>query len=93
MVEIEGETFSKRVQHFATCLRGTNAYWFKQRNRLTAMVFFTHSAADMQWPELAHLIFPYNPTDKTCRKQAVIENPAIADWFFYQRIQHFAEYF
>ena len=38
MVGQEGEAFSKRVQHFATSLRGTNAYWFKQRTRLTAMV-------------------------------------------------------
>ena len=37
MVGANGEMFSKRVQHFATSLRGTNAYWFKQRNRLTAM--------------------------------------------------------
>ena len=57
MVGANGEMFSKIVQHFATSLRGTNAYWFKQRNRLTAMVdalglptvFFTHSAADMQY--------------------------------------------
>ncbi len=82
-------------------MRGTNAYWFKQRSRLTAMVdtvglptvFFTHSAADMQWPELARLICPHNPTDKNCRKQALIENPAIADWFFCQRIQLFLKYF
>ena len=47
----------------------------------------------MQWPELAHLICQHNPTDKNCRKQAVIENPAIADWFFCQRIQLFLKYF
>ena len=101
MVGQEGEAFSKRVQHFATSLRGTNAYWFKQRTRLTAMVdtlglptlFFTHSVADMQWPELAQLIYPHNPADKICRKKAVIENPAIADWFSYHRVQLFLKYF
>lgn len=63
---------SKRVQHFATSLHGTNSYWFKQRSRLTAMVdtlglptvFLTHSSTDMQWLELAHLICPHKPIDK-----------------------------
>ena len=92
MVGRGGETFSKRMQHFATSVRGTctNSYWFKQSSRLTAMVdtlglptvFFTHSAVDMQRPELARLICPH-PTDKNSCKQAVIDNPAIADWFFH----------
>ena len=61
MIGHEGEAFSNRVLHYATTLRGTRQYWFKQRSRLIAMVdtlglptvFFTHSAADLQWPELA----------------------------------------
>ena len=51
MVGREGEAFSNRVLHYATSLRGTRQYWFKQRSRLIAMVdtlglptiFFTHS--------------------------------------------------
>ena len=58
------ETFSNRVLHYASSLRGTKQYWYRQRSRLLSMVdtlglltiFFTHSAADLQWPELAHLI-------------------------------------
>ena len=38
MVGREGETFSNRVLHYATSLRGTRQYWFKQRSRLIAMV-------------------------------------------------------
>ena len=61
MVGREGEAFSNRVLHYAASLRGTRQYWFRQRSRLIAMVdtlglptvFFTHSAADLQWPELA----------------------------------------
>ena len=53
MIGHEGEAFSNRVLHYATTLRGTRQYWFKQRSRLIAMVdtlglptvFFTHSAA------------------------------------------------
>ena len=66
MVGREGETFSNRVLHYASSLRGTKQYWYRQRSRLLSMVdtlglptiFFTHSAADLQWPELAHLICP-----------------------------------
>ena len=50
MVGREGAVFSSRVLHFASSLRGTRQYWFKQRSRLIAMVdtlglptvFFTH---------------------------------------------------
>ena len=87
MVGSENEAFSNRVLHFATSLRGTRPYWFKQRSRLIAMVdtlglptvFFTHSAADTQWPELANLICAHNPSSKSERIQAVVSNPAIAD--------------
>ena len=101
MVGREGETFSNRVLHYATSLRGTRQYWFKQRSRLIAMVdtlglptvFFTHSAADLQWPELARLICCDNPDSSSARNKAVQENPAIADWFFYQRIVKFIDAF
>ena len=52
-------------------------------------VFFTHSAADLQWPELARLICPENPESRSKCNEALVENPAIADWFFYQRITLF----
>ena len=42
-------------------------------------IFFTHSAADFQWPELAELICPDNPYSRSARAKAVIENPALAD--------------
>ena len=66
MVGHEGEFFTHRVMHFASSLRGTSQFWFKQRIRLISMVdtlgmptvFFTHSAADGQWPKLARLICP-----------------------------------
>ena len=47
----EGEFFTDRVMHFASSLRGTSQFWFKQRSRLISMVdtlemptvFLTHS--------------------------------------------------
>lgn len=56
-------------------------------------IFFTHSAADLQWPELAHLICPEDPDSLASRVKAVNENPALADWFFCHRVQKFVEAF
>ena len=56
-------------------------------------VFFTHSAADPQWPELARLICPNNPNSSTARAKAVIETPALSDWFFYHRVIEFIKAF
>ena len=101
MVGRQGEAFSSRVLHYASSLRGTKQYWQRQRSRLLSMVdtlglptvFFTHSAADLQWPELARLICPDNPDSRTARAKAVIENPALADWFFYHRVMEFVKVF
>ena len=62
--DMVGTSFSSHVYHYAGSLRGTCPYWMKQRSCLIAMVytlghptvFFTYSAADLQWPELAKLI-------------------------------------
>ena len=97
MVGRQGEAFSNRVLHYASSLRGTKQYWYRQHSRLLSMVdtlglptiFFTHSAADLQWPELANLICPDDPDSRSSHAKAVIENPAISDWFFYYRVQEF----
>ena len=101
MVGRQGEAFSSRVLHFASSLRGTKQYWQRQRSRLLSMVdtlglptvFFTHSAADLQWPELAQLICPNNRDSRTARTKAVIDNPALSDWFFYHRVMEFLKAF
>ena len=88
-------SFPNCVCNFAGSLGGTGHYQMKQRSHMIAMVdtlglptaFFTHSAADFQWPELAKLICPDSAEDEDARKQAVIENPAVADWFFCERFQ------
>ena len=100
MVGAEECSLTNRVMHFATSLRGTRQYWMRQRTRLTTMVdtlgmptvFFTHSAVDIQWPELANLVCS-NPSDKKSHSQAIIQNPATADWFFYERVIQFMKYF
>uniref|UniRef100_A0A1X7U4Y7 Helitron helicase-like domain-containing protein n=1 Tax=Amphimedon queenslandica TaxID=400682 RepID=A0A1X7U4Y7_AMPQE len=81
-------------------LHGTRQYWLRERNHLITMIdtlglptIFTHSAADHQWPELAHLICPEDPEDKQACVKGVIDNPALADWCFYYRIQKFVDAF
>ena len=56
-------------------------------------VFFTHSAADGQWAELARLICPDKKDSSSSCSKAVSDNPAIADWFFYNRISKFVDTF
>ena len=89
------EHFSNRVLRYAANLRGTRQYWFQQRSKLFAMVdtldmptvFFTHSAADFHWPELAVVL--QNDSEEFNQREAVVNNPAIADWYFYHRVQKF----
>ena len=56
-------------------------------------IFFTHSAADLQWPELAELIYPDDPDSSSSCNKALQENPAISDWFFHHRIEKFIDAF
>ena len=54
---------------------------------------FTHSAVDHVWPELAQLICPEEPDSKKTHVKAVVDNLALADWFFFHRIQKFMDTF
>ena len=80
-----GEEFSSRVIHYASSLRGTKQYWFHQRSRLIAMVdtlglptiFFTHSAADLQWPELTRLICPEDSNSTTAHLSKTLHLPTV----------------
>ena len=55
--------------------------------------FFTLSAADLQWPELANLLDIDEPHNSTARAKAVVENPCLTDWFFYNRVMKFMDMF
>ena len=86
MVGHIGDNLSSCVLHYASSLRGTRQYWIQQRKRLIAMVdnlgtptIFIHSAADFHWPGLGSMI----NSQAGRQRRAVIENPAIADQFFY----------
>ena len=56
-------------------------------------IFFTHSAADLHWPELTQLTSPENGYSRSNQNEALIENPATSDWFFYHKIEEFIKTF
>lgn len=58
----------------------------------TLGIFFTHSAADSQWPDLAKLLCPDNPTNRQ-RRETVVANPALADWYFYQQVHLYMKHY
>ena len=82
------------------CIADPGHNW-PEHSRLIAMVdilglltiFFTHSAADLQWLELARLICPDDPDSSSSSSKALQENPAIANWFFHHHIEKFVDAF
>ena len=78
MVGHEGEFFTHRVMHFASSLRGTSQFWFKQRSRLISMV------DTLGMPSLTMLLMASGlswlaSSVQTIRGKAVSDNLAIAD--------------
>ena len=92
-------TFISKISRYVANVAGSNAYWYKVREDLKAIVttvgtptfFFTFSSADMHWPELHKLFGNENSTNEE-RRQAVISNPHIVDWFFTQRLESFIKH-
>ena len=96
--------FMSKVSRYVANIAGTNAYWHKVKEDLKAIVtsvgtptfFFTFSSADMHWPELHTLFYNNSDTNLTTsseeRRQNVINNPHIVDWFFTQRLDNFIKY-
>ncbi len=97
--------FMSKVSRYVGNIAGTNAYWNRVREELKAIItsvgaptlFFTFSCADMHWPEL-HALFKAGTdceTDNSTseeRRQNVINNPHVVDWFFTQRLESFVKH-
>ena len=89
-----------KLSRYVGNILGSNAYWQKQKQDLrtivskkgTGTIFFTFSAADMHWEEL-HALFHKNPAQLSSqeRRQNVINNPHLTDWFFVQRLENFIQ--
>ena len=97
---LQGHIINKMSRYVANIL-GSNAYWAKQKDDLKAIIgrkgagtiFFTFSAADMHWPEL-HGFFSSDSANLTHleRRQNVIDNPHLIDWYFVTRIESFIKH-
>ena len=53
-------------------------------------VFSTHSAADLKWPELAHLSCPEEPDSSASQSKALIKKNS---WFSYDHLHKFIDVF
>ncbi|CAB4008934.1 Hypothetical predicted protein, partial [Paramuricea clavata] len=97
--------FMSKVSRYVGNIAGTNAYWNRVREELKAIItsvgaptlFFTFSSADMHWPEL-HALFKTDTDNELgnstsdVRRQNVINNPHVVDWFFTQRLESFVKH-
>ena len=97
--------FMSKVSRYVGNIAGTNAYWNRVREELKAIItsvgaptlFFTFSSADMHWPEL-HALFNADTDNELgnstseVRRQNVINNPHLVDWFFTQRLESFVNH-
>jgi hypothetical protein len=97
----------RKMIRYGAKLRGTRAYWHARRNELIDMIrvkgsphlFFTLSAADLQWPDL-HRFMPSeipvpegdNATARRQRRLALERNPHIAASYLDQRVQLFMKH-
>ena len=92
------DVFLSKISRYVANIADTNAYWHRAREDLKAIVInagittfcFSFSSGDMHWSEL-HDLF-----GKKCqniiaeeRRQNLINNPHLVDWYFTQRLDSF----
>ena len=91
---------ANRIMRFGEGLRGSRQFWNARRSELTDMIkqigtqgliFFTFSAADLQWPELHKLMPSSGDAEASAKRhhQNIVDNPHIAVWFFNKRFEIF----
>ncbi|KAI3949440.1 hypothetical protein MKX01_000088 [Papaver californicum] len=100
MVSSKDSRLISRVSYCAKQIQGIRAYCYTRLKELLAMVkqlgpptiFFTLSAAYLQWPELYAFLDPtgtletLDPREQRREKARLLnENPLIASWFFQKR--------
>ncbi|OBZ66500.1 hypothetical protein A0H81_13517 [Grifola frondosa] len=108
MLQEGDELLANRMIRYGAHLRGTRAYWLVRRSELIDMihikgsphVFFTLSAADLQWPDL-HKHMPEEiqvpegdeASARRQRRLALNNNPHLAAAYLDQRVQIFLKHF
>ena len=99
MLQESSKALAARIRKSAATLTGTPPYWGARSRELSAMIrqigtphaFVTHSAADIQWPDL-HVHMPSHPDPGATEAErqrfnykSINENPALAAWWFQRR--------
>ncbi|KAE8745030.1 hypothetical protein FOCC_FOCC008342 [Frankliniella occidentalis] len=88
------------IMYHCCDIRGTKAYWKMRAKELIQMieqlgmptVFFTLSAADLQWPGLFKLLAPDVPLESlsdAMRRDLVSKHPILVDKYFAERVKSF----
>ncbi|KAJ3525773.1 hypothetical protein NMY22_g10434 [Coprinellus aureogranulatus] len=104
MLKEKDESIVSKMMRYGEDLRGTRAYWAARRAELVDVmkvkgsphIFFTLSAADLQWPDL-HQHMPNSgdggPSTRQKRREALNTNPHIAAAYLDARIEAYMEHF
>ena len=93
--------FMSKLSRYLCNITGSSAYWYRVREDLKAIIsykeaptiFFTFSSADMHWPDL-HSLFHEDSLSLSNedRRQNVINNPHLVDWYFTKRFESFLKH-
>ena len=87
-----------QMTRYSANVSGSDGYWLSQQEKLESAVeqlpnltvFTTYSAADHHWFDLHRLMPSFredSPSDIRERNKALIENPHLADWWFWERLR------
>ena len=79
-----------KLLHYTKNVSGTNAYWNSAKDDLKSIItevgaptiFWTLSCADFHWPECHNLFSNNGEILDSERRENVINNPHLLDWFF-----------
>ena len=86
--------------HYAKNISGTHAYWNRAKDDLKAIItqvgaptiFWTLSCAEFHWPEFHELFNNSSELTDSQRRDNVINNPRLLDWFFTERTEQFVKH-
>ena len=86
-----------KMSRYVGNVSGSNPYWHKVKeesnavitNKGASTIFFAFSVAEMQWPNLHDNFSNGSKSEISAeeRRQNVINNPHLVDWFFSQRLE------
>ena len=94
------ESLISKLMHYAKNISGTHAYWNRAKDDLKAIItqvgaptiFWTLSCAEFHWPEFHELFNNSSKLTDSQRRDNVINNPRLLDWFFTERTEQFVKH-